>query len=54
MRIERKIEVNASQKRIFEILDNVDDLPIWNLVVNSVKKLEEGKYVIDTTVGETR
>jgi len=24
-RIERKIEVNASQKRIFEILDNVDD-----------------------------
>ena len=53
-RIERKIEVNASQKRIFDILDNVDDLPIWNLVVNSVKKLEEGKYEIDSTVGESR
>lgn len=52
-RIERKIEVNASQKRIFDILDNAEDLPKWNLVVNSIKKLEEGKYIIDTTVGES-
>jgi len=54
MRIERKIEVNASQKRIFDILDNAEDLPKWNLVVNNIKKLEEGKYIVDTTVGETR
>ena len=54
MRIERKIEVNASQKRIFEILDNVNYMPIWNLAVNGVKQIEPGKYILDTTVGETR
>ena len=52
-RIERKIEVNAPQKRIFDILDSAESMPIWNLVVNSLKKIEEGKYILDTTVGET-
>ena len=54
MRIERKIEVNASQKRIFDILDNVDYMPIWNLAINNVKQIEPGRYIIDSTVGETK
>ncbi len=54
MRIERTIEINASRKRIFDILDNVDYMPIWNLAINSVKQIEPGKYIIDSTVGETR
>ena len=53
LRIERKIEINASQKGIFDILDNVDLMPIWNLAINSVKKIDEGRYLINSTVGET-
>jgi hypothetical protein len=53
VRIERKIEINASQKGIFDILDNVDYMPIWNLAINSVKKIDEGRYLINSTVGET-
>ena len=53
MRIERKIEVNAPINKIFDILDSAESMPIWNLVVNGLKKIGEGRYLLDTTVGET-
>lgn len=52
-RIERKVDVKASQKRIFEILDDEAQLPKWNIVVNEITQIEPGKWDAKTTVGPT-
>ena len=50
--IERKIEINSSQKRVFDILDQPEKFPIWNITVNDVEIIEPGKKgLVKSTVG---
>jgi hypothetical protein len=51
-KLERKIDITASQDKIWQIIDNDDDYPRWNIVVNEVSKLGEGKYFFKTNVGD--
>lgn len=41
-RVEKTIDIAASQDKIFEIIDDDDNYPKWNIVVNEVTKLGEG------------
>ncbi|MFW9818856.1 MAG: SRPBCC family protein [Candidatus Thorarchaeota archaeon] len=51
-KLERKVDINASQDTIWKIIDDDDNYPKWNIVVNEVKKLGEGKYFFKTNVGD--
>jgi hypothetical protein len=51
-KVERKVDIAASQDKIWQIIDNDDDYPRWNIVVNEVKKLGEGNYFFKTNVGD--
>jgi len=50
--VERKLEINAPRGKIFEILDDTDAGPNWNLAASEVKELSEGKFAIKSTVGD--
>ena len=52
VRIEREIEINAPQKRIFDILDNTLESTRWNLPVKEISKISEGKFAVKSTVGD--
>jgi len=51
-RVEKTIDIAASQDKIFEIVDDDDNYPKWNIVVNEVTKLGEGNYFFKTNVGD--
>ncbi len=51
-RVERNIEIKSLQSRIFKILDDTSDSPIWNLAVQQIEKIDEGQYAIQSTVGD--
>ena len=51
-KVEKTIDIAASQDKIFEIVDNDDDYARWNIVVNEVTKLGEGNYFFKTHVGD--
>ena len=51
-KVERTIDIAASQERIFEIIDDDDNYAKWNIVVNEVTKLGEGNYFFKTNVGD--
>lgn len=51
-RVDRKIEINASQKRIFDILDDAMLGPKWNLALNELTKISENTYAAKSTVGD--
>ncbi|UCD00606.1 MAG: SRPBCC family protein [Promethearchaeota archaeon] len=51
-KVEKTIEIAASQEKIFEIVANDDDYARWNIVVNEVTKLGEGNYFFKTNVGD--
>jgi hypothetical protein len=51
-KLERIIDIAASQDIIWKIVDNDDDYPRWNIVVNEVTKLGEGNYFFKTNVGD--
>jgi hypothetical protein len=51
-KLERKLDISATQDRIWKIIDDEDNYPKWNIVVNEVKKLGEGKYFFKTNVGD--
>ena len=51
-RVEREIEIGASQKRIFDILDDTKLAPKWNLPVNEISEISEGKWTVKSTVGD--
>ena len=51
-RVEKKIDIAASQDKIFEIIDDDDNYAKWNIVVNEVTKLGEGNYFFKTNVGD--
>ena len=52
VRVERNIEINASQKRIFDILDDAMLGPKWNLALNEITKISENTYEAKSTVGD--
>jgi len=51
-KLERKVDIAASQEIIWKIIDDDDNYPKWNIVVNEVKKLGEGNYFFKTNVGD--
>lgn len=51
-RVERKIEIEAPQKNIFNILNDTMIGPKWNLAVNDVTKISENEYAVKSTVGD--
>ncbi|MFX1378869.1 MAG: SRPBCC family protein [Promethearchaeota archaeon] len=51
-KLERKVDIAASQETIWKIIDDDDNYPKWNIVVNEVKKLGEGNYFFKTNVGD--
>ena len=51
-KVEKTIDIAASQEKIFEIVDNDDDYARWNIIVNEVTKLGEGNYFFKTNVGD--
>ena len=51
-RVERTLDIAASQEKIFEIMDDDDNYAKWNIVVNEVTKLGEGNYFFKTNVGD--
>ena len=52
VRIERNIEINTSQKRVFDILDDAMLGPKWNLAINELTKISENTYAAKSTVGD--
>jgi hypothetical protein len=51
-RVEREIEINAPQKSIFDILDDNTIAARWNLPVNEITEISEGKYAVKSTIGD--
>ena len=51
-RVERKVDISASQEIIFKTIDDDDNYAKWNIVVNEVTKLGEGNYFFKTNVGD--
>jgi len=52
-RIERKVEINAPAKRVFDILDDTEKLPLWNITVKEIEIIEpKKKAFVKTTVGD--
>ena len=51
-RVEREIEINAPQKSIFDILDDTEIAARWNLPVNEITEISEGKYAVKSTIGD--
>lgn len=51
--IERKVEINTSQKKVFDILDEPEKFPIWNITVKEVEIIEpKKKGFVKATVGD--
>ncbi|MFW9828785.1 MAG: SRPBCC family protein [Candidatus Thorarchaeota archaeon] len=51
-KLERKLDIKAPLETIWKIVDDDDNYPKWNIVVNEVKKLGEGNYFFKTNVGD--
>ena len=51
-RVERNTDINASQKSIFDILNNTMLGPKWNLAVKDITKISETEYDVKSTVGD--
>ena len=51
-RVERKIEINAPVKRVFDILDNIGDSAKWNLSADEMSERPEGKFDVKSPVGD--
>ncbi|MFX0018357.1 MAG: hypothetical protein ACFFAK_11310 [Promethearchaeota archaeon] len=51
-KLEIKIELKAPVEKVYGILNNYMDLPIWNIVVREIEQLEPNKYFIKSNVGD--
>ena len=51
-RADRKIEINASPKKVYEIIENRPNFPKWNITVKEMTELEPDKWLAKTTVGD--
>ena len=52
IRFERRIEINSSVKRIFEILKDGPNEAKWNSNVNESSKISSNKFLLKTNLGE--
>ncbi|MFX0004556.1 MAG: SRPBCC family protein [Candidatus Hodarchaeota archaeon] len=51
-RIERKIEINAPTKRIWEVVSDTEHIRKWSVSIKEIKELEPNKYSIKSTMGD--
>lgn len=51
-RIEKKHLLTAPVEKVYEVLNNYNSLPVWNIVVNEVTEMEPKKYFLKTNVGD--
>jgi len=51
-RIERKIEIKTSPKKIYDILNNDELETVWNIIVSESTTIATDKYSIKSTVGD--
>ena len=51
-RIERKIEINAPAKRIWEVISDTEHIRKWSVSIKEIKELEPNKYSIKSTMGD--
>jgi hypothetical protein len=51
-RIERKIEIKTSPKKIYDILNNDELETVWNITVSESTEIAPDKYSIKSTVGD--
>ncbi|MFX1378416.1 MAG: hypothetical protein ACFFA4_04930 [Promethearchaeota archaeon] len=53
MRLEKKIEINSTPKRIYDIVIDGEIVTKWNLGVDDIQPKEEGKnFLLKTKVGD--
>lgn len=53
MRLEKKIEIKSTPKRIFDIIIDGEIVTKWNIGVNDIQEKKEGKnFLLKTDVGE--
>jgi len=53
MRLEKKIEIRSSPKRIYDIVIDGEIVAKWNVGVNDIQEREEGKkFLLKTDVGD--
>ena len=53
MRMEKKIEIKSSPKRIYDILIDAEIITKWNIGVNEIKNKEEGKeFHLKSSIGD--
>lgn len=51
-KIERNIEIDASSKKVWEVLSDIEHIPKWNIGIKEIKELEPNKYSIKSTMGD--
>ncbi|MFX0020782.1 MAG: SRPBCC family protein [Candidatus Hermodarchaeota archaeon] len=51
-KIERNIEINASSKKVWEVLTDLEHFPKWNISIKEINELESNKYFIKSTMGD--
>ncbi len=52
MKIEKKIEINSSASKIYEVVTDEDVVSLWNPSVDSVSQPTEDKYFLKTSIGD--
>jgi hypothetical protein len=52
MKIEKKIEINSSASKIYEVVTDEDVVSLWNPSVDSVSQPTEDKYFLKSSVGD--
>ncbi|MFX1391319.1 MAG: SRPBCC domain-containing protein [Promethearchaeota archaeon] len=53
MRYEKKIKINSTPKRIYDIVTDAEILTKWNLGVDNIEAREEGKnFLLKSAVGD--
>ncbi len=53
MRAEKKIEINSTPKRLYDIVIDGENTPRWNLALDEVIEKEEGqKFLLKSSLGD--
>ncbi len=53
MRIDKKIEIDSTPKRIYDIVIDGENTPRWNIALDEVIEKEEGeKFLLKSTIGD--
>jgi len=51
-KLEKNIEINASLQKVYDVLNDYLNLPVWNIVVTECKQIGTNKYFLKTNVGD--